>query len=182
MEQDLLLLYPLLSVEGTVTLCALQTLVLMNDLATVLDMQGCHEEALAQVKNAVALGEETGFPEQHVLLGNMAGILLHQGEVLWCWTLSHDQKITFNESVVFCNSGGMKSRCMFLKRVGDQSSERLQSITNHVLLPGQVSESARLYQEALEMAKTAGDNGAVENIQEGLKELDSKRDGQGGQA
>ncbi|XP_048866360.1 tetratricopeptide repeat protein 19, mitochondrial isoform X1 [Brienomyrus brachyistius] len=102
-----------------------QTLVLMNDLATVLDMQGRHEEALAQVKNAVVLGEETRFPEQHVLLGNMAGILLHQG---------------------------------------------------------QVNESARLYQEALEMAKTAGDNEAVENIQEGLKELDSKRDGQAGQA
>ncbi|XP_023654823.2 tetratricopeptide repeat protein 19, mitochondrial isoform X1 [Paramormyrops kingsleyae] len=102
-----------------------QTLVLMNDLATVLDMQGRHEEALAQVKNAVAFGKETGFPEQHVLLGNMAGILLHQG---------------------------------------------------------QVSESARLYQEALEMAKTAGDNEAVENIQEGLKELDSKRGGQAGKA
>ncbi|XP_029109665.1 tetratricopeptide repeat protein 19, mitochondrial isoform X3 [Scleropages formosus] len=102
-----------------------QSLVLMNDLATVLDAQGHHEEALRQISRAVALGKETGYAEQHVLLGNMAGILLHQG---------------------------------------------------------QLTESARLYREALAMAQAAGDGEAVENIQEGLKELGGKKDGQAGQA
>ncbi|XP_029109664.1 tetratricopeptide repeat protein 19, mitochondrial isoform X2 [Scleropages formosus] len=87
--------------------------------------QGHHEEALRQISRAVALGKETGYAEQHVLLGNMAGILLHQG---------------------------------------------------------QLTESARLYREALAMAQAAGDGEAVENIQEGLKELGGKKDGQAGQA
>ncbi|KAJ8272699.1 hypothetical protein GJAV_G00092380 [Gymnothorax javanicus] len=98
-----------------------QTVVLMNDLATVLDMQGQHQEALGQVKRAVELGRAAGHPDQHVLLGNMAGILLHQGQ----W-----------------------------------------------------EESARLYQEALAMARASGDNDAAEQIQEGLKELERKRNGQ----
>ncbi|XP_070973819.1 tetratricopeptide repeat protein 19, mitochondrial-like isoform X1 [Oncorhynchus clarkii lewisi] len=54
-----------------------QSLVLMSDLATILDMQGCHDEALSLVKQAVELSREAGHPDQHVLLGNMAGILLH---------------------------------------------------------------------------------------------------------
>nr|XP_029480142.1 tetratricopeptide repeat protein 19, mitochondrial-like isoform X1 [Oncorhynchus nerka] len=54
-----------------------QSLVLMSDLATILDMQGCHDEALPLVKQAVELSREAGHPDQHVLLGNMAGILLH---------------------------------------------------------------------------------------------------------
>ncbi|KAJ8268440.1 hypothetical protein COCON_G00136120 [Conger conger] len=95
-----------------------QTLVLMNDLATVLDMQGQHQEALGQVKRAVELGKEAGHPDQHVLLGNMAGILLHQG---------------------------------------------------------QLEESGRMYQEALAMAQATGDSEAVEQIQEGLKELETKK-------
>lgn len=57
----------------------LQTLVLLSDLATVLDLQGKHDEALALVKKAVELGQGAGHPEQHVLLGNMAGILMHKG-------------------------------------------------------------------------------------------------------
>ncbi|XP_056333472.1 tetratricopeptide repeat protein 19, mitochondrial [Danio aesculapii] len=57
-----------------------QTLVLMSDLATVLDLQGKHDEALVYVKKAVELGQAAGHPEQHVLLGNMAGILMHNGE------------------------------------------------------------------------------------------------------
>uniref|UniRef100_A0A673X6T3 Tetratricopeptide repeat domain 19 n=2 Tax=Salmo trutta TaxID=8032 RepID=A0A673X6T3_SALTR len=54
-----------------------QSLVLMSDLATILDMQGRHDEALPLVKQAVELSREAGHPDQHVLLGNMAGILLH---------------------------------------------------------------------------------------------------------
>ncbi|XP_067309676.1 tetratricopeptide repeat protein 19, mitochondrial isoform X1 [Pseudorasbora parva] len=98
-----------------------QTLVLMSDLATVLDLQGKHDEALAYVKKAVELGQAAGHPDQHVLLGNMAGILMHKGEF---------------------------------------------------------EESAKLYQEALALAHAAGDGEAVEQIQEGLKELANRRDEQ----
>ncbi|XP_051555943.1 tetratricopeptide repeat protein 19, mitochondrial isoform X2 [Myxocyprinus asiaticus] len=98
-----------------------QTLVLMSDLATVLDLQGKHDEALAHLKRAVELGRAAGHPDQHVLLGNMAGILMHKGEF---------------------------------------------------------EESGKLYQEALALAQAAGDGEAVEQLQEGLKELANRKDGQ----
>lgn len=56
-----------------------QTLVLMSDLATILDLQGRHDDALALVWRAVDLSRSAGHPDRHVLLGNMAGILLHTG-------------------------------------------------------------------------------------------------------
>ncbi|XP_061588717.1 tetratricopeptide repeat protein 19, mitochondrial [Cololabis saira] len=58
-----------------------QTLVLMSDLATILDLQGSHDDALVLIQQAVALSQSAGHPEQHVLLGNLAGILLHTGRV-----------------------------------------------------------------------------------------------------
>ncbi|XP_070775090.1 tetratricopeptide repeat protein 19, mitochondrial isoform X2 [Enoplosus armatus] len=58
-----------------------QTLVLMSDLATILDLQGRHDDALALVQQAVDLSRSAGHPDQHVLLGNMAGILLHKGRL-----------------------------------------------------------------------------------------------------
>lgn len=57
-----------------------QTLVLMNDLATVLDLQGLHDEALVLVQQAVELSRSSGHPDLHRLLGNMAGVLLHKGQ------------------------------------------------------------------------------------------------------
>lgn len=57
-----------------------QTLVLMSDLATIMDLQGHHDEALALVQQAVELGRTAEHPDQHVLLGNMAGVLMHTGE------------------------------------------------------------------------------------------------------
>ncbi|KAM9501004.1 tetratricopeptide repeat protein 19, mitochondrial isoform 2-T2 [Clarias gariepinus] len=98
-----------------------QTLVLMSDLATVLDLQGKHDEALAYVKKAVELGQTAGHPDQHVLLGNMAGILMHKGEF---------------------------------------------------------EESAKIYEEALVLAQAAGDAEAVEQLEEGLKELRKRREEQ----
>ncbi|CAJ1073188.1 tetratricopeptide repeat protein 19%2C mitochondrial isoform X1 [Xyrichtys novacula] len=56
-----------------------QTLVLMSDLATIMDLQGQHDEALVLVQQAVDLSRSAGHPDLHVLLGNMAGILLHTG-------------------------------------------------------------------------------------------------------
>lgn len=58
-----------------------QTLVLMSDLATILDLQGRHDDALVLVQQAVELSRSAGHPDQHVLLGNMAGILLHTGRL-----------------------------------------------------------------------------------------------------
>lgn len=52
----------------------------MSDLATILDLQGHHDDALALVRRAVELSRSAGHPDLHVLLGNMAGILLHTGE------------------------------------------------------------------------------------------------------
>ncbi|XP_057190968.1 tetratricopeptide repeat protein 19, mitochondrial isoform X2 [Triplophysa rosa] len=95
-----------------------QSLVLMSDLATVLDLQGKHDEALAHVKRAIELAQASGHPDQHVLLGNMAGILMHKGEF---------------------------------------------------------EEAGKLYQEALVLAQAAGDAEAVEQLQEGLKELANRK-------
>ncbi|XP_062849947.1 tetratricopeptide repeat protein 19, mitochondrial [Trichomycterus rosablanca] len=96
-----------------------QTLVLMSDLATILDLQGKHDEALALVKKAVELAQAAGHPDQHVLLGNMAGILMHKGE--------------FDESI-------------------------------------------KLYEEALALAQAAGDTEALQQLEEGLKELSRRRE------
>ncbi|XP_069047211.1 tetratricopeptide repeat protein 19, mitochondrial isoform X2 [Lepisosteus oculatus] len=59
-----------------------QTVVLMNDLATVLDLQGRHQEAMEQMSQALELAKKAEHPDQHVLLCNMAGILLHQGQLV----------------------------------------------------------------------------------------------------
>nr|XP_040028093.1 tetratricopeptide repeat protein 19, mitochondrial isoform X3 [Gasterosteus aculeatus aculeatus] len=91
-----------------------QTLVLMSDLATILDLQGRHDNALELVQRAVDLSRSTGHPDQHVLLGNMAGILLHKGRL---------------------------------------------------------EDSVRFYLQALGLARQAGDQEAVEKIQEGLQEV-----------
>ena len=40
---------------------------------------------------------------------------------------------------------------------------------------GQLEESGRLYQEALAMAQATGDSEAVQQIQEGLKELETNK-------
>ncbi|KAM9321752.1 tetratricopeptide repeat protein 19, mitochondrial isoform 1-T2 [Pholidichthys leucotaenia] len=98
-----------------------QTLVLMSDLATILDLQGRHDDALVLVRRAVDGGRSVGHPDLHVLLGNMAGVLLHTGRL---------------------------------------------------------EESVQFYQEALNLAQQAGDQEAVEQIQEGLREVKKKKKSQ----
>ncbi|XP_061549941.1 tetratricopeptide repeat protein 19, mitochondrial isoform X1 [Phycodurus eques] len=56
-----------------------QTLVLMSDLATILDMQGRHDDALALIRQAVDAARASGHEDLHVLLANMAAVLLHAG-------------------------------------------------------------------------------------------------------
>ncbi|XP_072737943.1 tetratricopeptide repeat protein 19, mitochondrial isoform X2 [Ciconia boyciana] len=55
-----------------------QTVVLMNDLATVLDAQGHYDEAYSYVKRAAELAKETQHPEEHMVLNNLAAILMHK--------------------------------------------------------------------------------------------------------
>ncbi|XP_067328217.1 tetratricopeptide repeat protein 19, mitochondrial [Anolis sagrei] len=55
-----------------------QTVVLMSDLATALDSQGLYEEAYVQAKRAAELAKETEHPEAHIVLNNLAGILMHK--------------------------------------------------------------------------------------------------------
>lgn len=56
-----------------------QTLILMSDLATALDVQGRYDEAYTYVKRAAELAKQTKHPEEHVVLNNLAGILMHKG-------------------------------------------------------------------------------------------------------
>lgn len=46
------------------------------------------------------------------------------------------------------------------------------------MLTREFEESGKLYEEALALARAAGDEEAVEQLQEGLKELTNRRDGQ----
>ncbi|XP_065550804.1 tetratricopeptide repeat protein 19, mitochondrial isoform X2 [Lathamus discolor] len=59
-----------------------QTVVLMSDLATVLDAQGHHDEAYSYVKRAAELAKETQHPEEHMVLNNLAAILMHKKDFL----------------------------------------------------------------------------------------------------
>lgn len=56
-----------------------QTVILINDLATVLDAQGHYDEAYSYVKRAAELAKETQHPEEHMVLNNLAAILMHKG-------------------------------------------------------------------------------------------------------
>ncbi|XP_010192573.1 PREDICTED: tetratricopeptide repeat protein 19, mitochondrial, partial [Mesitornis unicolor] len=59
-----------------------QTVVLMNDLATVLDAQGHYDEAYSYVKRAADLAKETRHPEEYMVLNNLAAILMHKEDFL----------------------------------------------------------------------------------------------------
>ncbi|XP_078060303.1 tetratricopeptide repeat protein 19, mitochondrial [Mustelus asterias] len=56
-----------------------QTVVLMNDLATILDMKGQHEQAYEYVRRASDLARETSHPDECVILHNLARVLMHRG-------------------------------------------------------------------------------------------------------
>ncbi|XP_007943786.1 tetratricopeptide repeat protein 19, mitochondrial [Orycteropus afer afer] len=55
-----------------------QTIVLMNDLATTLDAQGHFDEAFVYVQRASDLAREIKHPELHIVLSNLAAILMHK--------------------------------------------------------------------------------------------------------
>ncbi|XP_077336428.1 tetratricopeptide repeat protein 19, mitochondrial isoform X2 [Lithobates pipiens] len=56
-----------------------QTITLLNDLATVMEAQGRYDEAYGFVSQALPLAEKADHPDYHILLTNMATILMHQG-------------------------------------------------------------------------------------------------------
>ncbi|XP_075760474.1 tetratricopeptide repeat protein 19, mitochondrial isoform X1 [Pelodiscus sinensis] len=61
-----------------------QTVVLLSDLATVLDAQGRYEDAYTHGKRALDLAKQTAHPEEHMVLNNLAGILMHQAQKTFC--------------------------------------------------------------------------------------------------
>ncbi|XP_036869023.1 tetratricopeptide repeat protein 19, mitochondrial isoform X3 [Manis javanica] len=54
------------------------TIVLMSDLATTLDAQGRFDEACVYVQRASDLARQTEHPELHMLLSNLAAVLMHR--------------------------------------------------------------------------------------------------------
>ncbi|KAF4789797.1 Tetratricopeptide repeat protein 19, mitochondrial [Turdus rufiventris] len=59
-----------------------QSVVLMSDLATVLDAQGRYEEAHAYSRRAAELARATQHPEEHMVLNNLAAILMHKEDFM----------------------------------------------------------------------------------------------------
>ncbi|XP_062966429.1 tetratricopeptide repeat protein 19, mitochondrial isoform X2 [Cynocephalus volans] len=55
-----------------------QTIVLMSDLATTLDAQGHFDEAYIYMKRASDLARQINHPELHMVLSNLAAILMHR--------------------------------------------------------------------------------------------------------
>ncbi|XP_055991708.1 tetratricopeptide repeat protein 19, mitochondrial isoform X1 [Sorex fumeus] len=55
-----------------------QTIVLLNDLATTLDAQGRFDEACIYVQKASDLARQIEYPELHMVLSNLAAILMHR--------------------------------------------------------------------------------------------------------
>ncbi|XP_072794563.1 tetratricopeptide repeat protein 19, mitochondrial isoform X3 [Vicugna pacos] len=55
-----------------------QTIVLMSDLATTLDAQGRFDEACVHAQRASDLARQMEHPELHVLLSNLAAVLMHR--------------------------------------------------------------------------------------------------------
>ncbi|XP_007526230.1 tetratricopeptide repeat protein 19, mitochondrial isoform X2 [Erinaceus europaeus] len=55
-----------------------QTIVLLSDLATTLDAQGLFDEAFVYVQKASDLARQIEHPELHMLLRNLAAILMHR--------------------------------------------------------------------------------------------------------
>ncbi|XP_069802060.1 tetratricopeptide repeat protein 19, mitochondrial isoform X2 [Dendropsophus ebraccatus] len=59
-----------------------QTVTLLSDLAAVLEAQGRFDEAYTYIKQALDTAQKTEHPNQHVILGNMATLLLHQDHLV----------------------------------------------------------------------------------------------------
>ncbi|CAH6786199.1 Ttc19 [Phodopus roborovskii] len=55
-----------------------QTIVLMSDLATTLDAQGHFDDAYIYMQKASDLAREINHPELHMVLSNLAAILIHR--------------------------------------------------------------------------------------------------------
>ncbi|XP_018416526.1 PREDICTED: tetratricopeptide repeat protein 19, mitochondrial [Nanorana parkeri] len=58
-----------------------QTITLLNDLATVMEAQGRYDEAYTFASQALHLAEKADHPDHHIMLSNMAAILMHQGKM-----------------------------------------------------------------------------------------------------
>ncbi|XP_012593362.2 tetratricopeptide repeat protein 19, mitochondrial isoform X3 [Microcebus murinus] len=59
-----------------------QTIVLMSDLATTLDAQGHFDEAYIYMQRASDLARQINHPELHMVLSNLAAVLMHRDRAL----------------------------------------------------------------------------------------------------
>lgn len=55
----------------------------MSDLATALDAQGHFDDAYIYMQRASDLAREINHPELHMVLSNLAAILIHRGRLPW---------------------------------------------------------------------------------------------------
>ncbi|XP_072425758.1 tetratricopeptide repeat protein 19, mitochondrial isoform X2 [Chiloscyllium punctatum] len=78
-----------------------QTIVLMNDLATVLDMTGHQDRAYEYATRASNLARETSHPDQCVILSNLARVLMHRGDY-------HEARCVYEEALTLAESSADK--------------------------------------------------------------------------
>ncbi|XP_037022005.2 tetratricopeptide repeat protein 19, mitochondrial isoform X2 [Artibeus jamaicensis] len=72
-----------------------QTIVLMSDLATSLDAQGHLDEACFYIQRASDLARQTEHPELHMVLSNLAAILMHRAQDYQARTGTRDSNGTY---------------------------------------------------------------------------------------
>lgn len=135
-----------------------QTITLLNDLATVMEAQGRYDEAYAFVSQALPLAEKADHPDHHILLTNMATILMHQGgiehladaERIFREALKKAEEKKDAISVRYIQEG--------LSKLTMRKEEKSQKIWVSILLKMQTSvlPSARMLDLLLIMIKNAG--------------------------
>ncbi|KAF6097965.1 tetratricopeptide repeat domain 19 [Phyllostomus discolor] len=100
-----------------------QTIVLMSDLATSLDAQGHLDEACFYVQRASDLARQTEHPELHMVLSNLAAILMHTDQSY----LSHGKKGIMC-SLLLDNNRRIKPEVMLTFRQRERKEERERNI------------------------------------------------------
>lgn len=84
----------------------------MSDLATTLDAQGHFDEACVYVQRASDLARQIEHPELHMLLSNLAAILMHRGRSYEILTdlLYRGVLLDLDKSVKWCLGGQVAVR------------------------------------------------------------------------
>ncbi|KAM4794840.1 tetratricopeptide repeat protein 19, mitochondrial isoform 1-T1 [Rhinophrynus dorsalis] len=107
-----------------------QTVTLMNDLATALDAQGRFDEAFIYVTQASDLARKIEHSDQHVVLSNLAVILMHkehfsEAERIFKEALQQSEKKGDFDTVRYIQKGLSE---LVRKRKADDKNRRKQAI------------------------------------------------------